>query len=146
MTSTGFCKHHANLTTECIAQHQRNLIRSTLCLHAPNLPYACDIETPRRLLEPHQMNTRIEKKNGKRCTPEPDEGQWGPNETFQNHCTYPSVKQSISAQTLLQSVDLCVGLEKGGISWGRSHCISYRVPFSLVSMHPTIKNKYISIL
>lgn len=106
MTSTGFCKHHANLTTERVAQHQRNSIHSTLCLHAPNLPYACDIETPLRLLEPHQMNAgkRIKKKNSKRCTPEPDDSQWGPNESSQNRCTYPSVKQSISALTSLQSV------------------------------------------
>lgn len=128
MTSTGFCKHHANLTTEHVAQHQRNSIHSTLCLHAPNLPYACDIETPRCLLEPYQMNAGKRKKIDKRCTPEPDDSQWGPNESSQNRCTYPSVKQSISALTSLQSVRLHVAEEEGGISC-RNKYISYPVQF-----------------
>lgn len=69
-----------------------------------------------------------EKKIDKRCTPEPDDSQWGPNESSQNRCTYPSVKQSISALTSLQSVRLCVAQEEGGISC-RNKYISYPVQF-----------------
>ncbi len=98
VTSTGFCKHHANLTTERVAQHQRNLIHSTLCLHAP----ICLMPVISKHLGVCWSRTKWTRGRKKKA-PEPDDGQWGPNESSQNHCTYPSVKQSISFLTSLWS-------------------------------------------